>query len=89
MTSIVAEEISNDVHGYTYALTFYDDNNNFKDFSGALKLLFQVMAGQNYMWLTADLVAEGKEENLLFFYFITFYIINVLILVNLFTIIVL
>ena len=28
MTSIVAEEISNDVHGYTYALTFYDDNNN-------------------------------------------------------------
>ena len=28
MTSIVAEEISNDEHGYTFALTFYDDNNN-------------------------------------------------------------
>ena len=69
--------------------SFYDDNNNFKDFGSSLKLLFQVMAGQNYMWLTQDLVAEGKDEKLLFLFFITFFILNVLILINLFTIIVL
>jgi hypothetical protein len=68
---------------------FYNEQNNFADFPNAVKLLFQVMFGQNYMWLTADLVAEGKSEFAVTVYFISFFIIMVLINLNLFAVIVL
>eukprot|EP01047_Picozoa_sp_COSAG01_P142075 COSAG01_NODE_73233_length_250_cov_3.562914_1_plen_62_part_01 len=31
-----------------------------------MKLLFQVMCGQNYLWITADLVQEGFSEYMCF-----------------------
>eukprot|EP01043_Picozoa_sp_COSAG02_P017725 COSAG02_NODE_810_length_16920_cov_466.145286_3_plen_3115_part_00 len=69
--------------------SYYDDNNNFDSFSNACKLLAQVMLGQNYMWLTADLVTEGHDESAVFLYFASFFVINVLINLNLFAVVVL
>eukprot|EP01043_Picozoa_sp_COSAG02_P024531 COSAG02_NODE_1343_length_13161_cov_12.669959_1_plen_3095_part_00 len=69
--------------------SYYDDNNNFDSFSNAFKLLAQVLLGQNYMWLTADLVTEGHDETAVFLYFASFFIINGLINLNLFAVIVL
>lgn len=68
---------------------FYNENNNFATFPNAVMLLFQVMFGQNYMWLTADLAAEGKSEVVATAYFLSFFIIMVLINLNLFAVIVL
>ena len=68
---------------------FYDANNNFDSFPNAFKLLAQVLFGQNYMWLTADLVSEGHEEQTVFLYFGSFFVINVLININLFAVVVL
>ena len=68
---------------------YYDDNNNFDSFLNACKLLAQVLLGQNYMWLTADLVSEGHDETTVFLYFASFFVINVLININLFAVVVL
>jgi hypothetical protein len=68
---------------------YYDANNNFDSFWNAFKLLAQVLLGQNYMWLTADLVSEGHDEGNVFLYFGSFFLINVLININLFAVVVL
>ena len=68
---------------------YYNKTNNFNGFLNTLQLLFQVMFGQNYMWLTADLVAEGKSEFVVTMYFMTFFMVMVLINLNLFAVIVL
>ena len=43
----------------------------------------------NYMWLVQDLIAEGNDPTVLFLFFFSFFVISVLILVNLFAIVVL
>ena len=68
---------------------YYNENNNFSTFYSSFRLLFQVQFGQNYMWLTADLVAEGKNEDVVTLYFISFFVINVLINLNLLAVIIL
>jgi hypothetical protein len=68
---------------------YYSPKCNFLTFTSSMKLLFQVMCGQNYLWITADLVQEGFSEYMCFLFFFSFYIINVLILLNLFAIVVL
>jgi hypothetical protein len=69
--------------------SYYNEKQNFSSFTNAIKLLFQVMLGQNYMFLAADLMEDGFAHDFIFAYFFSFYVLNVFILLNLFTIIVL